>query len=148
RVRIGRDGLGTHPILREDLIMTAVRSLILLLLIVAGGARCFALAMEDFGNASASELNYKDWPGVMPLIDNHCRVYHWWCNGNEQFFYRGDTADLNDALKKFAAITAKTHEILIVPDAGVTQTFSSKEIHFDWDLHLVGGIAAHESTLD
>jgi hypothetical protein len=106
------------------------------------------LATEDFGNAPTSELNYTDWPGIMPVVNHASRVYHWWCNGNEQFYYRGDTAALNDALKKFAAAKANVHEVLLQPGSGVAHSFdSTKTIPYNWNLHIIGGIARqHKKT--
>jgi hypothetical protein len=74
--------------------------------------------MEDFGNAPSSELNCKEWQGIMPVVSHSSRVYHWWCNGNEQFHYRGDTATLNDALQKFAAVKADVREVLLQSGPG------------------------------
>jgi hypothetical protein len=109
--------------------------------------KAWALATEDFGNAPRNELNYKDWQGIMPVVNHSSRVYHWWCNGNEQFYYRGDTATLNDALQKFAAIRAEVHEVLLQPGPGVTHSFDgAKTIPYDWNLHIIGGIAKHHPT--
>jgi hypothetical protein len=117
-----------------------------LALCLPGKAR--ALATEDFGNAPTSELNYKDWPGIMPVVSHSSRVYHWWCNGNEQFYYRGDTAALNDALKKFAASKANVHEVLLQPGPGIARSFRGKTIPYDWNLHIIGGIARqHKKAL-
>jgi hypothetical protein len=110
--------------------------------------KAWALATEDFGNAPTSALNYQDWPGIMPVVSHSSRVYHWWCNGNEQFYYRGDTAALNDALKKFAASKADVHEVLLQPGPGIAHSFDgAKTIPYNWNLHIIGGIARqHKQT--
>jgi len=53
------------------------------------------LGEEHFGNAALNEANFQDWPGIMPLVNHPSRVYHSWVNGNEHFYYRGDTPALN-----------------------------------------------------
>ena len=104
--------------------------------------KAWALATEHVGNAPLNELNYNEWKGIVPLVNHSSRVYQTWCNGNEQFYYRGDTATLNDALKKFAAAKADVHEVLLQPGPGVVHSFDgAKTIVYNWDLHILGGIS-------
>jgi hypothetical protein len=130
--------------------MSTCLTLAILALCLPGKA--WALATEDFGNANASnaagnELNYKEWQGIVPLMNHSSRVYHWWCNGSEQFYYRGDTATLNDALQKFAAAKADVHEVLLQPGPGITHSFHARTIPYNWSLHVQGGISRHLTTL-
>jgi hypothetical protein len=104
--------------------------------------------MEDFGDRPISEQNYRAWPCIMPLLNSQIWVYHSWVNGNEQFYYRGDTAALNDVLQKFAAVKAEVHEVLLRPGPGMATSFSGKQIPYTWDLQIVGGISHHLTTLD
>src|SRR5436309_2184984 len=90
-------------------------SLFIALLVLGLSGRAWALGEEDFGNAALNEANFQDWPGIMPLVNHPSRVYHTWVNGNEHFYYRGDIAALNDALRKFAASKAEVHEVLLRP---------------------------------
>jgi hypothetical protein len=108
----------------------------------------FGLGEEDFGNAPLSDANYGDWPNVMPVINHRTRVYHSWVNGNEHFHYRGNTADANDALQKFAAITSPKKEVVLRPGPCTAKSFHGTEVAYDWELHLIGGIARHLSTRD
>jgi hypothetical protein len=108
-----------------------------------------ALGMEDFGNKPLSEANYKEWPGIMGVVNHPSRVYHWWVNGNEEFYFLGDMAALNETLRLFAEAKSEGREVVLRPGPGVTRSFDrSQTIAFGWDLHLIGGIARHESTLD
>jgi hypothetical protein len=85
----------------------------------------------------------------MPTVNHTSRVYHVWVNGNEQFYYRGNTAALNDALAKFAESKSEVREVVLRPGPGTTTSFDRKQqISFDWNLHLVGGIARHLTTLE
>jgi len=108
--------------------------------------RACALAQESVGNKPLHEANYRDWAGIMPVINHKSRVYHIWVNGNERFYYRGDTRAANVALKLFAAAAAERHEVILRPGPAETKTFQDVRIPYDWDLHLEGGIvrAHHE----
>jgi hypothetical protein len=110
--------------------------------------RGFAFGMEDFGNKPLSEGNVT--PEIMRLVNDEARVYHSWVNGNEQFLFKGDTTHLNAALKKFAALDIEEREAVLVPGPRLGYSFNrEKEIPYDWELRVFGGIiGAHVRTLD
>src|SRR5262245_33840096 len=87
-----------------------IPALLALLALAATGRPAWALGEEDFGNAPLSDANYTDWPGIMPVVNHAARVYHWWVNGNEEFYYEGDAAAVNETLKKFAEAKSGTRE--------------------------------------
>jgi hypothetical protein len=80
----------------------------------------------------------------MPVVNHESRVYHTWVNGNEHFYYEGDTDSLNEALRRFAAIEADVREVVLRPGQGETKSFRGKRIRYDWLLHIQGGISRHE----
>jgi hypothetical protein len=125
--------------------MSTCLTLAVLALCLPGKA--WALATEDFGNAPLNELNYKEWQGIMPVVNHSSRIYHLWCNGNEQFYYRGDTATLNDALHKFAASKADVREVLLQPGPGIAHSFDAKTIPYNWTLHILGGFSRRDMRL-
>ena len=110
--------------------------------------RAWGLGEETFGNDPLNEANFADWKGIMPVVNDKSRVYSNWVNGNEHFFYKSGTKELNAALVEFAKIEVKTHEVLLRPAPGITHTFDRKEIPFNWELHIHGGISKHLLTLD
>ena len=110
--------------------------------------RACALGMETFGNEPLAEGNYSDWKGIMPIVNDKSRVYSWWVNGNEHFFYKGTTKELNTALANFAKIEVEKHEVILRPGPGVAHTFERKEVPHNWELHINGGISKHVLTLD
>jgi hypothetical protein len=68
-------------------------------------------------------------------------------NGNENFYFAGDTAKLNEALKKYAASGVEVKEVVLRPAPAKTTTFDrSKEFAYNWHLQIFGGIAAHLTT--
>lgn len=110
--------------------------------------RAFGLGDETIGNEPLNEANYTEWTGIMTVINDKARVYSNWVNGNEHFFYKGTTKELNAALAEFAKIEVKTHEVLLRPGPGITNTFRHKEVPHQWELHIMGGISKHVLTLD
>jgi hypothetical protein len=110
--------------------------------------RLFGLGDETIGNEPLPEANYAEWKGIMPVINDKARVYSNWVNGNEHFFYKGTTKELNAALAQFAKIEVKTHEVLLRPGPGITNTFGHKEVPHHWELHIMGGISKDVLTLD
>jgi hypothetical protein len=122
--------------------------IVVLLVVSLQAGRAWALGEETFGNEPLSDANYTDWPGVMPVINTESRVYRIWVNGNEHFYYRGEMAAINDALKQFAALKFDVREVVLRPGSGEAQTFQGNKVPFDWELHLVGGIARSMTTLD
>ncbi|MGI8981518.1 MAG: HEAT repeat domain-containing protein [Pirellulaceae bacterium] len=118
--------------------------------------RAWGLGTETIGNEPLHEANYTEWKGIMPVINDKTRVYSNWVNGNERFFYKSTTKELNAALVEFARIEVEglpagkstVHEVLLRPGPGITQTFDRKEIPFHWELHIHGGISKHLLTLD
>ncbi len=114
-----------------------------ILAVCAVTSQVWALRIEHVGNAPLNERNYRDWKRVMPVVNDLSRVYHVWVNGNDHFYYRGDTNTLNDALKKFAAIEADVHEVILRPGPAERKTFDGKQVRYDWLLHIHGGISRH-----
>jgi hypothetical protein len=111
-------------------------------------SQAWGLGTETVGNEPLHEANYTDWKGIMPVINDKARIYSNWVNGNEHFYYKGTTKELNAALAEFAKIEVKTHEVLLRPAPGIAQTFERKEIPHNWELHIHGGISKHLLTLD
>ena len=81
-----------------------------------------SMATEEIGNAPMNELNYQDWKGVMPVIDHHSRVYQIWVNGNEHFYYSGETKLLNEVLENFAGVEGPVREVILRPGSGETKS--------------------------
>ena len=121
----------------------------LLMGIAFAPTKASAMGEEGFGNAAKSGANYDAWPGILPVINDKHRVYFWWVNGNEKFFFDGDTAALNRTLIDFSKSESPTLEVVLRPGPGQTNTFNQKKaVDFNWELHLIGGIAATMRRLD
>ena len=103
--------------------------------------QALALATEEIGNEPLSELNYTDWPGIMPLVNDKHRVYSIWVNGNEWFYYQGKNEDINAALVHFVKMKVEHHVVALRPGPATVQSFEKKDFAYNWSLHAVGGIA-------
>src|SRR5262245_44839900 len=109
--------------------------------VLALPATALALAHESFGNGPL--VRQPGWAnGLLEVVNLHSRVYSIWVNGNEHFYYQGDAAALNEAIRKFAAIKGGPRRLVLLPGQGKTQSFSRKAIDFDWQLHVPSGIYA------
>lgn len=112
-------------------------------------ASVWALGMEDIGNKPLNAANFQEWPGIMPVVNDEHRVYHFWVNGSEACFYQGDTAAVNAALKHFAATKEKVHEVVLLPGPAEISSFQKdKTFKYNWKLQMVGGIAKHMASKD
>jgi hypothetical protein len=100
------------------------------------------MGWESLGSHPFEDTNYKEWPNVLPVINDRNRVYHSWVNGDERFYFAGDTEALNASLKNFSGIKAERLTVVLHPGPGKTGTFNNRmTFTFNWQLHLLGGIA-------
>jgi len=107
------------------------------------------LGTEVVGNEPLPAANYKDWPGIMPVVNHPSRVFQQWVNGNESCYYQGDTTALNDTLQKFAGTQVKDLEVVLRPGPAETRSFSAdRTIPYRWQLRLIGGIARFLTSRD
>lgn len=102
-------------------------------------------AQQHVGNEPLNENNYQQWKSIMPVINHESRVYHSWVNGNEHFYYRGGTKELNDILQKFAALDVDVREVVLRPGPQKVMIFDKEEqIGYNCLLHIQGGISRHK----
>ena len=111
-------------------------------------SQCRAAATEVIGNKLLNELNYEDWPGLMPVINDMNRVYQVWVNGCENLYYKGGTRELNECLKKFADTPYPVREVVIRPGPAEVKTFKGARMPYDWELIIIGGISKFLTTLE
>ena len=139
------DDLGSNWTRRK----TMLRSIAAVAIALLAVSKAWGLGIESFGNEPLTHHNYVDWPNVLPVINDSHRVYHVWVNGNESFYFEGDTTALNVALKNFATIKADRLTVVLRPGPGKGSSLKGDQLFgFDWDLHLLGGISKHLSTLE
>ena len=71
---------------------------------------------ETIGNEPFHDANFKDWPNIMPVINNKSRVYHTWVNGDERFYFDLDPEQLNELLIDFAKLKRRKGSLDFAPD--------------------------------
>lgn len=98
------------------------------------------LFMEDKGNTPAPDANYSEWKGITPLINQTNRVYHTWVNGNESFWFRGNQAAVNEALKRFSTVGAKQHRLYFQRGPYDTKDRQGNKIPANWRVQVLTGI--------
>ena len=130
--------------MRRFSVFAAIVAMVVALLFAQKG---FALGTEEKGNRPLNELNYTDWKGIMPIVNDKSRVYQVWVNGNEYLCYKGKTRELNAALAAFAKVDVKSHVVVLRPGLAERHSFHDKTpIPFNWEIHLIGGIAKSRAT--
>ena len=98
-----------------------------------------AFGTETVGNAPVTAQS--EWAvGVIQVVNLKTRVYSYWVNGNEHFFYRGKVDGLNEALDKYAGIKQEVLEVFVLPGVGKSQNFKGEAVLFDWQFHVPSGI--------
>jgi len=113
-------------------------------IILVGSA--FGWATETKGNEHFSALNYDSWKGIMPIVNDKTRVYHTWANGNEHFYYKGTTKELNAALARFAKVEARNRFVVLRPGPSAQVSFDKTPIAFNWEMHILGGLASTRAS--
>ncbi len=104
---------------------------------------------ETIGNKPLNALNYTAWKNIMPVANHKSRVYHSWVNGDERFYYQGNVEQLNQLLANFSQLEQDVREIVILPGPGSVSNFDqNRKFSFNCEMHLVGGIAKHQTELD
>lgn len=130
---------------RRENVMKRILTFLVALLCFSNLA--WGLGEEQTGNEPVR--GEKSPPGVLSVINDTHRVYRWWVNGNEKFFFRGDTIALNSALEAFAAIESDKLEMVLRPGPVTTSNFhGDQEFPYNWNLHLIGGIVSGMSKED
>lgn len=112
------------------------------LLLAALPGQVAGMGEEEFGNGTV--YAQPGWnPGVLDVVNDIHRVYRVWVNGNEDFFFQGDTEALNKALAAFARMTIDAREVIVLPTPGRQKSFDGKAVSFDWSLKVPSGIYLH-----
>jgi hypothetical protein len=104
--------------------------------------RAWGLATEHHGNAPiGAGWNFP--ADVVRVANLPSRVYWREINGDPMFFFRGNTAALNQTLEAFAQIQGEK-EILLVPVPSDVRTLvERKPVPCDWELHAPNGFYVH-----
>jgi hypothetical protein len=122
--------------------MTILRVMMVCVILAALPLRALGLATEHHGNAPiGAGWNFP--ADVVRVANLPSRVYWREINGDPMFFFRGNTAALNQTLEAFAQIQGEK-EILLVPGPSDVRTLvERKPVPCDWELHAPNGFYVH-----
>jgi hypothetical protein len=112
-----------------------------LVLLLYCGQQALGLATSHFGNAPVPAGFISFTPDLRPVLDDTTRVYWYEVNGDASFYYKGDTAALNNLLKRFAAGAKGREVVLHAGPLKLTDLGSTKPIDAHWYVHVPGGIS-------
>jgi hypothetical protein len=103
--------------------------------------RALALATEHFGNDPVPPGFIQQGQDALDLANLPSRFYWYEVNGNPTFFYRGEAAALNAALKKFAALPGDARELILLPGPGEGHSLGGeKRFGYDWWVNTPAGL--------
>jgi hypothetical protein len=109
--------------------------------LLAMPGRALALATEHFGNDPVPAGFVNLGAEAVALANLKTRVYWYEVNGNPTFFYEGDAAALNEALKKFAALPGGAREVVLLPGRGEGHSLTGdKKFGYDWWVNTPAGL--------
>jgi hypothetical protein len=114
-------------------------ALALAVLLVGTTQRADARATEHFGREPVTT----GWPtftaDLLPVLNDPARVYWYEVNGDAWFYYQGDTAALNELMKRLAA-GGKGRELILHAGAlEKTSLSGEKRVEASWNVHVPGG---------
>ncbi len=84
-----------------------------------------------------------DWPkGIVDLARLESRVFSFWVNGNENFYFNADAAGIAQLIELYSKARLRDHELVIKTGKPEAPAFSKeKDIRYNANLHLLAGIA-------
>jgi hypothetical protein len=103
----------------------------------------YGLATEQVGpDRDHPTVSQPEWPkGVVDLPRHSSRVYSIWVNGNEDFYFQGGLAQVNELLALYSKSRQRDHEVWIKRGNPQTHTFQKSAIVYNVHLQILSGIA-------
>jgi len=89
------------------------------------------------GGHGKEPVFHREWPaGLSDLVNRECRMYGYWVNANDWFFFAGNAEVFNEFVKAYARL--KDTPLTLVLHAGRGRTgrlgYGEKKIEFDWEI--------------
>ena len=100
-------------------------------LILACSTCAFSLAAE-YGPESIAQQ--PSWPeGLADVLNSKSRVYGYFFNSQDFFYYSGDAATFNSFIKRLSELKDLPLTLILHPGRGVTTTLMDKKATVDYD---------------
>jgi hypothetical protein len=128
--------------------MKIIGSTMGLALLLTFPSAAFALAFEVVGNAPMARQG--QWaPGVVDIVNLKTRVYAYLGDGQHIFYFRGDAAAVNEALRLYGSVRDDERKLILLPGSGKTKSFGQEPIPFACQLQVPGSLRskAHATVM-
>lgn len=125
--------------------MKTLKSLSIIVGLLCVCSTGFSLATESFGPDSQIGHPTTDQPGwatgIVELPRHPSRVYSYWVNGNENWYFMATSEQVNELITLFAKARMRDHEVWIKPNKPKVQSFNKQTIDCNVHLRILDGIA-------
>ena len=105
------------------------------------------MATENFGPDSQIGHPTTAQPGwatgIVEVPRYPSRVYSMWCNGGEDFYFKANPGQVNELIALFSKASLRDHEVFIKANKPKVRSFRKKDIDYNVNLKLIGGLARH-----
>jgi len=99
------------------------------------------MAEERFG-PQPEDFGQPDWPkGMVDLLRHPSRVYSFWVNGNETFYFHATPQQIEELVAIYSKLRLRDHVVMVSDDAPLRSSFKEEKIDYNVTLQLVDGIA-------
>ncbi len=101
----------------------------------------YGLATEEIG-PKVDRGGQSDWPkGIEGLARHPTRVYSFWMNGAETFYFQASPAEVNELAALFCKARMRDHQIRIESGPRTIRSFGGNDYDYNVCLHIVAGMA-------
>jgi hypothetical protein len=104
----------------------------------------YGMATEQIGpdKPDRPTMAESDWPkGIVEIPRHASRVYSIWVNGNENFYFKATSAEVNDLVTMFSKAHMRDHEVMIAVKRPDVKPIGGDAIDYNVRLQIVAGIA-------
>lgn len=106
------------------------------------------LGEERFGPDSATSKTHGQpgWPsGMLPIPQHATRVYSFWVNGNEGFYFNGQFKDVSKLIQLYSKVALRDHVVTVKPGSPEVTSFHKTKLAYNVSFNYLNGIALWHS---
>lgn len=105
----------------------------------------WGMAMEQVGpdcDQPHPTVAQPGWPaGILDILGHPSRVYSFWVNGNETFYFQSKPAEMQELILAYSRLHLRDHVLFVQAGPKDTGTFKKDRIGYNLQFHLLDGIA-------
>ena len=99
------------------------------------------MAEEQFGPKPDAYAQPDSPSGMVDLLRHPSRVYSFWVNGNETFYYNATPKQIEELVAMYSKLRLRDHVVVIEDDAPLRSSLKKEKIDYNVSLQVVDGIA-------